>query len=175
MRFDLALAVKLDRAAAHLSSALAGRELTLQGHSIGIGSVTLRGEGKDLVVGAELTGDASGHVEIFATPVFDVESQSLRLTGLNFVYDPDDPDLALLVNLFYQRIQAAVEEGANGLLADYSERLRQGLAGALGRSLPEGVDLDFSPLRVQGLEIAVGSDAIRLRGSAAGHLSLSLR
>jgi len=175
MRLDLKLSVELDRFAAHLSADLARRVLTVQGRRIGIGSVTLRGEGKELVVGAEITGEAPGHLEIFATPAFDAESQRLMLTGLDFVYDPEDPDLGLLANLFYQRIQAALEEGANGLLADYSERLQHRLAAALSRSLPEGVDLDISALRLQRLEIAVGYDAIRLLGSAAGSVNLSLR
>jgi hypothetical protein len=175
MGFDIALAVNLDRVAEKLSSAFAGRELTLEGHRTGIGSLTLRGDGDELVVNARLTGDAAGRVEVWGRPVFDVESQSLKLTGIGFVFDPDDPDLALMANLFYQRIQSALEEGANALLAEHSRRLGKGVTQALARSLPDGLELDMGPLRLTGLTVEIGGDLLRLRGSAAGSMTLKAR
>jgi hypothetical protein len=170
MRFELAVDVDLEELGRHLSGLLADKPLTVEGHRIGIRRVDLRGEGSELFLTALLTGEAAGRIEIRAEPVFDAEEQTIRLRGLDFVFDPQDPEQALIVDLFYQRIQKALQDGANELLAARADGMREGLESALSRSLPQDLKLDLSSLRLADLGLTVTGSAIRLRGAATGSL-----
>ncbi|MEA3274507.1 MAG: DUF4403 family protein [Pseudomonadota bacterium] len=173
MRFDLALDLDLDDLGIHLSGLLSSQALEVEGRTVGISRVELAGEGDELVLTAMLTGEGAGLVEIRAVPVFDANSQTIRLQELDFVYEPEDPDQALMVNLFYQRIQKALEDGANELLAKRAGDLRRGLEAALARSLPQDLELDLAPLRLVDLDLSVGTSAIRLRGAATGSVTVT--
>lgn len=175
MRFDLALAVDLDRVSELLFSDLVDRDLTLEGRSIRIGPVGLRGEGKDVILTADLEGEVAGRVEIRATTIFDPAAQRFRLADLDFVYDPNDSDLSLMVNLFYLRIKEALTEAANALLDEQVGLLHQGLTEALEGALPKGIELDLTALRLTQLNLEIGADAIRMRGSATGSVTLTAR
>jgi len=168
MTFDLDLALDLQALGRHLSGLLKGRRVAVDGREVSLEGIDLAGEGESLKVIAALGGEAVGQVEIWANPVFEPGEQRLALRSLEFVYAPKEPDKALIVNLFYQRIQRALEEAANELLASQSEALRQGLDRALGRALPEGLKLDLSGVRVRDLTIAVADMGVRLRGVGVG-------
>lgn len=172
MRFDLALDIDLAGLGRHLSALVACAPVTVDGHQIDIRSVDLRGEGSDLVLTAELVGKSAGNIEIRAHPVFDATAQSIRLKELDFVFEPLDPDQALMVDLFYQRIQQALQDSANALLTARADRLRHGLESALSRALSRDLILDLSSLRLAELDLAVLESSIRLRGTAAGDLVL---
>jgi hypothetical protein len=79
-----------------------------------------------------------------------------------------------MVNLFYQRIQTALQDGANRLLAERTDGMREGLESALSRALPQDLTLDLSSLRLADLNLAVTDTAIGLRGTAAGSLAVSV-
>lgn len=175
MRFDLALDLNLTDLGAHLSRELAGKRLSVEGREIGVGSVELSGEGAQLQVTAELTGDAAGRIQIWAEPRFDTESQTMRLNGLDFVYDADDPDNGLLANLFYQRIQAALEEDANALLASQTSNLGDALRGTLAAALPLDLELDLSRLRIARLDLTLRASKLSLSGAASGMVSVKTR
>ena len=174
MRFELAVDLDLEGLGNHFSRLLTDAQLTLEGHRIDIRDIDLRGEGRDLVFTVLLGGDAPGSVEIRAQPVFDPVAQRLRLQDLDFVFDPEDPEQALVVNLLYQRIQTALQDGANRLLAERTDGMREGLESALSRALPQDLTLDLSSLRLADLNLAVTDTAIGLRGTAAGSLAVSV-
>jgi hypothetical protein len=175
MRFELNLDVDLAALGRHLSGLLEDKPFTVQDHRVTIRRVDLRGEGSELILSAMLTGDASGQIEIRAESHFDPQEQAIRMRGLDFVFDPQDPEQSLMVNLFYQRIQQALQDGANELLAARTEGMRLGLESALSRSLPPDLKLDLSSLKVESLNLAVTNSSIRLSGAATGDLAVTMR
>jgi hypothetical protein len=175
MTFDLALDLELGALGRHLSGQLRGTIMRLEDREVRLERIELAGEGDNLKVTADLGGEAAGRIEIWAKPVFEPGSQQLGLRDLEFVYDPEDPNKAPMVNLFYQRIQRAIEEGANELLASRSDAVRDGLARALSRVLPQGLDLDLSGMSIRKLDIAVADSRLRLRGTGVGSVAARSR
>ena len=173
--FDLALDLDLGALGAHLSDQLAGSAFDIEGRRIGLGEVRLAGEGARLRIDAALTGGFAGRVEIWAEPLFDPESQAIRLDGLEFIYTAADTSKSLMVDLFYQRIQAALEEGINGLLASRSNAMRDALERALARPLPEGLEIDLSQPNIQGLDFSMSDSTVRIRGTAGGSALVTFR
>ncbi len=175
MRFLLDLDLDLRALGAHLSGMLADQPLEVEGHRIGIGRVDLKGEENKFVLTAVLTGDATGRIELWARPVFDPATQRMRLEDLDFIFDPEDPDQALGVNLFYQRIQKALQDAGNELLTARVDGLREALESALSRSVPENPKLNFSSLRLAELSLTLAGSALHLRGMATGSLAVTAR
>jgi hypothetical protein len=124
---------------------------------------------------AELTGYAAGSIDIRAQPIFDTQEQTIGLQGLDFVFEPDDPAQALVVNLVYQRIQKVLQDGANELLATRMDAVRGALESALSRALPKHLEVDISSVRLSTLSLALNETAVRLRGAATGSLVVSTR
>lgn len=170
MRFDLNLDLDMGELGRHLSGLLADKPLTVEGQRIGIGRVDLAGEGEELVMTALLTGEAAGRIKIWAEPVFYPHDQTIRLQELDFVFDPEDPEQALMINLFYQRIQKALQDGANELLAARTAAMRDAIESALSRSLSQDLRLDLSSLELERLDLTLAGSSIRLSGTAAGSL-----
>lgn len=175
MRFDLAVDVDLEELGSHLSGLLSAESVEVEGRQVRILDVALRGDGGELVLDAALGGEAAGRIEIRALPVYDPAAQKLALRNLDFVFDPRDPDQALMVDLFYQRIQSALQDGANALLDEQTDGIRAGLASALSRALPGGLGIDISSLRLQNLRLTLGEAAIRLDGAAQGVVAIKGR
>jgi hypothetical protein len=175
MTFDLALDLELGALGRHLSERLQGTTMAVEGREVRLERVELAGEGESLKVTADLGGEVAGRIEIWAKPVFDPGSQRLGLRDLEFVYGPEDPNQGLMVNLFYQRIQRAIEEGANELLASRSDAVRDGLARNLERVLPQGLDVDLSGVSIRKLDIAVADSSLRLRGTGVGSVAVTSR
>jgi hypothetical protein len=175
MGFDISLDLDLDDLGGRLSDLVSQEPFAIQGRRIGIRRLDLAGDGRALLLTATLAGDASGEIRIRAEPVFDRQSQAIALAGLEFVYEPDDPEQALMVNLFYQRIQQALQEAANALLERGVGQLRGKLAAALKRALPQDLALDLSRLRLEDLNLALSPSAVRLSGRATGGVVVSVR
>ena len=175
LRFRLALAADYAALGRRLSAELADQAFEVEGHRFGIASLALSGHGSELSARLRLTGEAAGQAEVWANLSFDPSAQRVRLTDLDFVFDPDHSDAALLGNLFYQRIQSALSEAANAVLHRQVERLRAQLSEALTRSLPAGTQLDLSDLRLTSVQIELTPGGIDLEGTASGQGSVSFR
>jgi hypothetical protein len=175
MRFDLAVDVDMEDLGGLLTRLVAGKTLVVDDQETGIRRVDLRGEGGELVLNAELTGYAAGSIDIRAQPIFDTQEQTIGLQGLDFVFEPDDPAQALVVNLVYQRIQKVLQDGANELLATRMDAVRGALESALSRALPKHLEVDISSVRLSTLSLALNETAVRLRGAATGSLVVSTR
>ncbi len=174
-RFELNLDLDLDAVGRHLSGLLTSKPLIVEGHRVGIGRVDVAGDGRDLVLSALLTGEATGSIEIRAVPVFDPQQQAIYLRELDFVFEPQDPDQALMVDLHYQSIQTALQDGANELLGARTEGMREALESALSRSLPQGLKLGLASLQLASLDLRVIGSELRLTGTATGSLAVTPR
>lgn len=175
LRFRLALAADYAALGRRLLAELADQAFEVEGHRFAIAALALSGQGSELSARLRLTGEAAGQAEVWANLSFDPAAQRVRLTDLDFVFDPDDSDAALLGNLFYQRIQSALSEATNAVLQRRVERLRDQLSEALARSLPAGTRLDLSDLRLTSVQIELTPGGIRLQGTASGQGSVSFR
>jgi hypothetical protein len=76
----------------------------------------LGAKGGDLVVSAQLIGAAPRRITIMARPAWDAAAGAVRLTDVAFVFDAEDPNQGLAVDLFYERIRTALDRAANDLL-----------------------------------------------------------
>jgi hypothetical protein len=173
MRFALGLELDYARVTAALSERLAGQTAEMPGgHRARIDGVRLSAKGEDLVLDAELGGDLAGTLTIMARPGFDVATQSLRLEDVGFLFDAADPDLALMADLFYDRIRRRIETAANGLLAARTRGLRDALAATLAEVFPAELAPDLSSLRIAELRLRVGGAGLSVAGTAEGVLKL---
>jgi hypothetical protein len=157
---------------------LTGKSIEIEGQQVQIAGVTLAPRAGDLVLTAAITGAVPGRLTIMARPAWDGETRAVRLTELGYVFDADQPDQALGLGLYYERIRGVLDRTANDLLqarsAQLRDRLQDALARTLGPALPVGAKVDLSGVTVKDLAIEVAETGLRLRGSAAGNIKVSM-
>jgi hypothetical protein len=132
------------------------------------------GSGAKVILEVGVTGPAHGLVYLAGTPALDLESQTLRLDGLQFSVDSDSALVRTTGRLLHRRLVSALESRARLPLGVRVEALRSRLGAALNRELAPGVELTGTVDRLQlrgvypvegGLEVvAVFDGALRLVG-----------
>jgi hypothetical protein len=176
VHFDLPLALNYQTLGQALSQQLTGKTVAVKGQTVEIRGLELGAKGGDLVVTVQLAGAAPGVLILMARPSWEAKTGSLHLTDLGFVFDAEDPDQALAVGVFYERIRDALELAANGLLREHTGDVRAALQAALGRVLARadltGVGLDLSDVTLRDLRMEVGTAGLRLTGSAGGQVKV---
>jgi hypothetical protein len=191
VHFDLTLAVDYGALGDALGRQIAGPSFEIQGQEVQVQGVEVGAKAGDLVVRARLAGAAPGVLTIMARPAWgpvgDGEegdsAGEVRLADLGFVFEAEDPDQGLAVDLFYERIRSALDRAANDLLKARAGLIREGLQAALSRILAEALPggtgavagIDLSGVGLRDLTIEVGDAGLRLRGSAAGRISVGGR
>jgi hypothetical protein len=172
LRFSLGLELDYARLATALSARTQGQTLEVQGHQIGIDGISLAAQDQDLVLNARLTGDVPGRLTILGRPAFDPASQALKLEQVDFVFDADDLDQAVMAKIFYDRIRAGVESAANALLAERTRGLQAAVETRLVRALPPGLAPYLGGLRIAELSIQPGAAGLSVSGWAQGSLKV---
>jgi hypothetical protein len=131
-------------------------------------------KGGDLVLTSRVAGTAPGALTLMTRPGWDAKTGSLRLADLGFVFDAEDPDQALAISLFYERVRDALDQAANELLHERSGAVRASIQAALDRVLAQadlpGVGLDLSGVALRDLRLEVGETGLRLNGTAGGQV-----
>jgi hypothetical protein len=155
---------------------------TMVGASVDVGmsrplsvvEIQAYGSGAKVILEVGVTGPARGLVYLAGTPALDLESQTLRLDGLQFSVDSDSALVRTTGRLLHRRLVSALESRARLPLGVRVEALRSRLGAALNRELAPGVELTGTVDRLQlrdvypvegGLEVvAVFDGALRLVG-----------
>jgi len=106
-------------------------------------------------------------------------ASALHLADLGFVFDPEDPDQALAVSLFYERIRDALNTAANELLQASAGAVRANLQATLDRVLSQadltGVGRDLAGVALRDLRFGVGETGLRVNGIAGGQVRVRAR
>ena len=174
IRFQLGMEVDYGRIGQLISKVLAGKTFQVKDHRFGIDSVALSGKGQELNAKLRLNGQARGSAEIWAEVGFDPESKTLKLKGLDYLFEPVDSDLYLLAGMFYEKISQLLLETANGVLEREMNTLGSRLETALAGVAPSGSRLDLGQIRLASLRIEFLPDGVRLEGAAEGSVQVSL-
>ena len=173
IRFQLSLEADYGRISRLISAALAGKTFQVKDYRFGVDSIELSGEGEEIKAKLRLNGQAAGSAEIWAEVGFDPESKSLRLEGLDYMFDPADSDLFVLAGMFYEKISQLLLETANGVMEQEMDTLRSRLEAALVGVAPEGARLDLGQIRLASVRIEFLPDGVRLEGTAEGSVRVS--
>jgi hypothetical protein len=173
----LQMVVELDYADLNgaINEILSGQSIGIGGHQAGIETLELGGQGRQIQVNAELTGDAAGQVMVKANIVFAAEEQAFTLQDLEYSYSPDDPLLKPQARLFYAYIRKALEAAANQQLQHGMGQWRERLLAVLDKIIPEDLKLDMGSLRLSQVDLEMEERGIRLNGLATGHITVEFR
>jgi hypothetical protein len=176
LRFELGLDLDYDALSKALGARLVGSATEVEGRQVRIDGVRLSARGEDLVLEAELSGALAGRLRVMSRPGFDPETQSLTLGNLDYVFDAEDPAVAVLAGLFYDAIRKRIHETANALLAERTREAWTALGATLGGEIagaaPAGIAPDLSGLRLERLSITPGDRGLGITGEASGVLRL---
>jgi hypothetical protein len=167
LSFQVALDLDFSELGYRIAASLKERPIDLRGRQVGIEAIRLNAREQEIKASIQLSGDAAGTVEIRADLSFSPQTQQLRLIGIEYLYQPEDPAIALLSDLFYERIRQQLEHAANRLLASRLEQWKGRLLSGLSKTLPEDVQLDLSSLRLDSVKIRILENTLRLEGLAA--------
>ena len=174
VHFDLPLALNYATLGQALSRQLTGQTIVVEGSTVAIRGLELGAKGGDLVLTVHLAGAAPGVLTLMVRPGWEAKTGSLHLTDLGFVFDAEDPDQALAVGVFYERIRDALDNAANALLRERTGDVRAALQAGLGRVLARaeltGAELDLSGVTLRDLRVEVETAGLRLTGSAGGQV-----
>jgi hypothetical protein len=172
LRFQLALTLDYPRLGRMLTDNLAGETFRVKDHSFDIRSVDLSGAQQELHIELRLGGQAAGKAEIWATVAFDPASQAFRLDGFDYLFKPDDPDVYVLADLFYDKIRAQLMQSANRLIAQQMVQTRTQLQQALLGIAPEGIELDLGQMRLERVRVRFEPEGVGIEGTASGPIRL---
>ena len=166
--FSLSMTLDYGAIGRQIGAALAGRRFELGELRVTVTSVQVHGKGQELTARIGLGGEVAGSVEVWAGLRFSKQQGRLELANLEYVADLEDPALANLSDLFYERIRDAIQAAANRLLQQQLQRWRTLLAGRLQGLLGDGWKVDLSSLALRSVQVQMDTDGIRLEGNADG-------
>ena len=169
--------VKLDYAELNsaINELLTAQSVDIGGHQAGIEALELGGQGREIHINANFTGDAAGQVMVKANIAFAQEDQAFKLQDLEYTYTPEDPLLEPQARLFYGYIRKALEAAANQQLQQRMAQWKEQLVTVLDRIMPAGVKLDMASLQLSQVDLALEEHGISLSGLATGHTQVEFR
>lgn len=174
---NLHMMVKLDYAELNsaINELLTAQSVDIGGHQAGIEALELGGQGREIHINANFTGDAAGQVMVKANIAFAQEDQAFKLQDLEYSYTPEDPLLEPQARLFYGYIRKALEAAANQQLQQRMAQWKEQLVTVLDRIMPAGVKLDMASLQLSQVDLALEEHGITLIGLATGHTQVEFR
>ncbi len=158
-----------------LSGILAGQHFDIHGQQVSISSLTLSGEGHEIMARIELLGEVAGTLDLRAKLLFIKDKQRLDLQDLTFHYDANNPALELLEKNFHEPIRQVLEDAINKSLRRYLSLLGERIEATLEKAMPAGIVLDVSSLQLRDLHIQFSVQGIALHGSSTGSVHVTLR
>ena len=158
-----------------ISNQLSGEPIEFAGQQAGIEGIELSGQGQEIRVNAQLSGDAAGKLTIKANMIFAPEKQQFFLEDLDYTYVPDDPLLEPQVNLFYGYVRKLLELVANQQLQRRMNQWKQSLLTVFEKITPAHATLDISSLQLRDVQLGMAEDAIRMNGVASGYIMLDFQ
>jgi hypothetical protein len=172
--FQLTMRIDFNAIGKQITEALQDRQIEVGDRAITVKSVEIKGKRQELSAKVQLGGGASGTVQMWANVVFSAEKQGLLLADLEYVSDHDDPNVAILSDLFYERIRGEMEGTANRLLEQQLQQWRELLASRIHSLINGHLKWDFSSLRLGSVQVRMDEGGIRLEGVAAGAITIEV-
>ena len=167
LRVQIALDLDLSTLGRQIAASLEDRPFELNGRQFGVETLLLSAGGQTIQARIQLSGEAAGTAVIRGAVYFSPRTQELRLHELEYAYEPEDSAVALLSELFYERIRQRLEEAANRLLTSRLEKWKQRLSSGIRETLPEEIRFDPLSLRLDSARIQILENTLRLHALAS--------
>jgi hypothetical protein len=172
--FEVQLVAELPYSAVDeiLAQKLAGRKFTVSGHRVRVRRARLYGAGNQVVLAADLTGDARGTVYFVGTPAFDAETQVVSVPDLDFSVESRNLLPQVAGWLLYDQLRDQVRDAAHFDVSDRVDSVRADVDGALNRQLGSSVRMRGGLEQLRPLGVFVFPNALAAVVQATGHAQI---
>ena len=139
-----------------------------------INSVTLEPFGEKLLIGVGFSGLAKGKLYLEAKPMFDTESETISMAGVDFSVETKNVLLKAADWLLHDTLLRLIEQKARFKLTRSLDQAQKMASKEMNRSLATDVQLKGSLGQLRFLGFALTNDAIVARAAADGELVVVL-